>query len=248
MIRTLILEALRLAVEPSIPAAAASSLNLYFPKPSAGIHARSNTPLILASHHGGNPVILAQKIQERLMEGWRDQFTVTVTVRGTLAFRFSDSFIWNHGAESVLVELPKAIKQAQHACGGTTGLLVLPNELRDALQLTITHLEGAMMMLAEQPLRAIPECDTGSLPPPKHSDHRLTPLMSMLLVFPEYIAQESTRPQPQFAAAVHHLLQTFNSYRAAHPILGGKEDPLVLKVKLDSLCLLTGALRMVGKG
>lgn len=239
MIRTLLLEALWGAVRHHAPAAPKSLLNLHFPKPSAAVHARSNTPLMLAGQCGWDPLLTAKKIQDQLMEEWRDQFTTAVTPRGALAFRLSDSFIWSHATEAVRQWLPEAIRQAIASHSTAAPPPVLPSELRHTIQLSIIHLDGALLMLANnQPNNAAGHGEISSwhLPHSPSNPHR-TPLLSLLLLLPEHLAQHSLQ------VAMWQLIQQFNSYRSEHPIVG--KDGVAPQAVAGSLALLREVLRLV---
>ena len=247
MIRTLILEALWAAVCNHSPAAPKSSLNLYFPKPSAAIHARSNTPLMLAGHDGLEPMLVAKKIQAQLAEEWEDQFSTAVTPRGALAFRLSDSYIWSHATEGVRRWLPEAINQAIASRGAAASSPLLPSELFQTLQLSITHLDGVLLLLASQKLPRTTNDDglsDGWHLPPSPSNSLLTPLLGSLLLLPEHLAQEGTLPGQSFKVAIQHLLQQFNNYRSANPILGGERA--TQEAVAGSFALLLEGLRLVG--
>lgn len=245
MVRTIILEALWQVTRHVVPTASPLCLNLYFPKPSATIHARSNTPLIVAARQGGDPTLIAQNMKERLMEEWGNQWSVTVTMRGTLAFRLTDVYIWSHVTESVEQWLPEAIIQASQA-GDTIIGLPLPNDLLQSIQLTITHLDGAMMLLAEQGLTTGTEGSSriSSLAPSSHPP--LTPLLCSLLLLPEYVAQATGSSKQQLVeAAIQHLLQTFNSYRAATPLLSNAADAQKFQTVVGAFGLLRESLRLL---
>lgn len=242
IVRTTILEALWQAAQSAVPTASALCLNLYFPKPSATIHARSNTPLILAGQHGGDPQLIAKRIKEQLMEGWGNQFSTTITTRGTLAFQLTDSYIWSHVAESVQQELPNAITEATQAA------IALSFDLLQTIELAIIHLDGVMVLLAEQGFltNAEDSFNISSMSPSSHPP--LTPLLCSLLVLPEYLAQATgSSKQPLFAAAMQHLLQTFNSYRAIHPLLSKKNDGFSFQAMVGSFILLMECLCLVEK-
>lgn len=240
MVRTSILEALWQATQATVPAASALCLNLYFPKPSATIHARSNTPLILAGQHGGDPKLIAQKIKEQLIEKWGKQFSTTITTRGTLAFQLTDSYIWDNVAESVQQKLPIVIREATQAA------ITLPPDLLQTIELAIIHLNGVMLLLAEQGLLTNAQDSSTISSIASSSNPSLTPLLCSLLLLPEYLVQ-ATAPskQPLFEAAIRHLLQEFNRYRAKNPLLSKKNDPLSFQAVVGSFILLMESLCLV---